>query len=203
MGGRALPKSDNKLVQIVDAAFAEAAGKSGDWLLCKPGCTQCCHGVFEITMLDAVRLQDGLAKLREEDPARAARVTERAQKAATELAAEFPGDAQTGILSGDDDAFEAFANEEPCPALDPETGTCDLYAARPITCRVFGPPVKSEGGLGVCELCYHGATTGEIASCEMVPDPDDLESRLVCDVEEKVGREGCTIVAFALTRKFD
>ena len=29
-------------------------------------------------------------------------------------------------------------DDVPCPALDPETGGCDLYAARPITCRTFG-----------------------------------------------------------------
>ncbi len=27
--------------------------------------------------------------------------------------------------------FEDFANDEPCPVLDPKTGTCDLYTARP------------------------------------------------------------------------
>ena len=31
----------------------------------------------------------------------------------------------------------------------------------------FGPPVRSEGGLGVCELCYHGASDQQIAACEM------------------------------------
>jgi len=39
--------------------------------------------------------------------------------------------------------------------------------------------VRSEDGLGVCELCYHGATDEQIAACEMVVDPDDLESPLV------------------------
>ena len=43
-----------------------------------------------------------------------------------------------------------------------------------MTCRVFGPPVRSEDGLGVCELCFHGASEKEIAACEMSPDPNDL-----------------------------
>ena len=41
-----------------------------------------------------------------------------------------------------------------------DTGHCELYESRPMTCRVFGPPVRSEDGLGVCELCFHGATRG-------------------------------------------
>jgi hypothetical protein len=51
------------LVQIVDAALAEAARRSGSWLVCRPGCTQCCHGPFEISQLDAHRLRKGLAPI--------------------------------------------------------------------------------------------------------------------------------------------
>ena len=67
-----------------------------------------------------------------------------------------------------------------------------------MTCRVFGPPVRSEDGLGVCELCFHGASEEDIATCEMVPDPDDLESRLLEQVEQSWKIRGSTIVAYAL-----
>ena len=71
-----------------------------------------------------------------------------------------------------------------------------------MTCRVFGPPVRSgsndEDGLGVCELCYHGATDAEIAACEMKPDPDDLERALLRKVETASGTRGETIVAFCV-----
>ena len=94
--------------------------------------------------------------------------------------------------------FESFANDEPCPVLDPETGNCELYESRPMTCRVFGPPVRSEDGLGVCELCFQGASEKEIAACEMKPDPDDLESDVLKKVEEGSGVRGQTIIAFCL-----
>jgi hypothetical protein len=58
--------------------------------------------------------------------------------------------------------------------------------------------VRSEGGLGVCELCFHGASEEEIAGCEMVPDPDDLESRLLEQVEKRWKIRGNTIIAYAL-----
>ena len=119
------------------------------------------------------------------------------------LAAEFPGNPKTGILDASEESmelFEDFANDEPCPALNPVTGNCDLYESRPMTCRVFGPPVRSEDGLGVCELNFQGASDEEIAACEMKPDPDDLESRLLKDFEKKSGRKGNTIIAFALGR---
>jgi Fe-S-cluster containining protein len=198
-----VPAADQQLVQIVDAALAEAARKSGPWLVCRPGCTQCCIGPFPINQLDAARLRQGLAQLDSTDPVRAARVRDRAHDSVTRLSSSFPGDPATGILAEDEDAdsrFADFADDEPCPALDPATGTCDLYAARPMTCRTFGPPVRSgpDGGLGVCELCYRGASDEEIASCEMTPDPNNLEEPLVREVEEKTGVRGNTIVAFCL-----
>jgi len=198
-----LPKADQKLVQIVDAALVEAARKSGEWLVCRKGCTQCCYGTFAISQLDAWRLQKGVAALESSDPQRAARVRQRAQQAVKQLSANFPGDPKTGILGEDEEAEAAFAdfgNDEPCPALDPASGACDLYDARPMTCRSFGPPVRSgpEDGLAVCELCYHGATDQQIADCEMSPDPDNLEVRLIAEAEKQTGKRGSTIVAFCL-----
>ena len=200
------PPGDRQLVQIVDAAFTEAARKSGEWLLCRPGCTQCCHGVFAVHQLDVERLREGVRYLKEQDPQRAARIRARATAAVAKLEPDFPGDIETGLLAEDDEAearFEEFANEEPCPLLDPEAGTCDLYDWRPMTCRVFGPPIASEGGLGVCDLCYHGVNEEDIARCEMVPDPDDLESTILEEVEAETNQHGRTIVAFAIAKAFE
>jgi Fe-S-cluster containining protein len=201
MGFLSLPAGDRQLIQIVDAALADATRRSGSWLVCRPGCTQCCIGVFAISQLDALRLQHGLAELESTDPERAARVRARANESIERLIPDYPGDPKTGVLDPDSEKrFDTFANDEPCPALDPTTGMCDLYAARPITCRAFGPPVRSEGGLGVCELCFHGATEQEIAACEMEVDPDDLESRLLLEIEQRNNLTGDTIVAFALAK---
>jgi Fe-S-cluster containining protein len=196
-----LPAGDQQLVQIVDAALADATRRSGAWLVCQPGCTQCCIGVFAISQLDAARLRHGLDQLERKDPRRAALVRERAREAVERLSPAFPGDSATGILSDDEDSesqFEDFANDEPCPVLDPASGMCALYEFRPVTCRAFGPPVRSEGGLGVCELCFHGATDEQIAACEMEVDPDDLESELLDELEDTTGVRGRTIIAFAL-----
>jgi len=194
---------DQALIQIVDSALAEAARRSGKWLVCRPGCTQCCIGVFPLNQLDALRLRQGLSDLGKRAPERADRVRERAREAVARLTPNFPGDAVSGLLEKGDAAaarFSDFANDEPCPALDPETGNCELYESRPMTCRVFGPPVRNEDGLGVCELCYQGASDEEIAACEMTPDPDDLESALLKKVEDGTGIRGDTIIAFCLAR---
>ncbi len=146
-------------------------------------------------------MRQGLADLEEHDPERATRIRERARESRERLSPEFPGDPATGLLAEGEEAearFEDFANDEPCPVLDPQTGACDLYASRPLTCRVFGPPVRSEGGLGVCELCFQGATDEEIAACEMEPDPGGLEAHLLEELEQDTGAQGRTTVAFCL-----
>jgi len=192
---------DQALIQIVDSALAEATRKAGNWLVCRPGCTQCCIGAFSINQLDGSRLRRGLADLEARAPERAARVRERAREAVARLSRDFPGDPVSGLLDEREEAaqrFSEFANDEPCPALDPETGTCELYESRPMTCRVFGPPVRSEDGLAVCELCFQGASDRQVAACEMIPDPDDLESALLEKLEKSAGTRGNTIVAFCL-----
>ena len=203
MKARYPSSGDQKLVQIVDAALEDAARRSGRWLACRPGCTDCCHGVFAINQLDRLRLDRGLAELESRDPARARQVRQRARESMARVLPDFPGDRSTGVLGEDEDSvrrFENFADDEPCPALSPETGLCELYEWRPMTCRVFGPPVRSENGLGVCQLCFQGASDDEIAACEMVPDPGDLEAKLLKKVENSTESRGETLVAFCLAR---
>ena len=177
-----------ELIQIVDATMAEAVRKSGSWIACRAGCCHCCLGPFPITPWDAARLREGLADLAIVDPQRAARVTARALDAVARLP-EFPARL-------DEDKFEALIEslpeEEPCPALDPIAGTCELYEFRPITCRTFGPAVQLGGdAVGACELCYDGASDEVIADCTVQLD-------IAADEAELSGSGGPTLVALAL-----
>jgi Fe-S-cluster containining protein len=196
------------LVQIVDAAVADAYRRGGPHLVCRPGCTQCCIGVFPIAHQDAARLRAGLKLLTETDPARAQRIQTRVAESLTRLDPWFPGgrdpgDVVTyGILSEDDDKtilFEEFANDEPCPVLDPTTGTCDLYEHRPILCRTFGPPMRTEEqNLATCELCFIHATTEEIAACELDPAIPAAEAASNQAFNATHTLHGETLVAYAL-----
>ncbi len=195
-----LPAGDRGLVQIVDASLVRAAHRAGAWLVCRLGCTQCCFGAFRINQLDALRLRAGMEELKSADPRLATEVERRARAWIAEQGGAFPGDTQTGLLGESDEEierFEEFANDAACPALDPETGRCDVYAWRPMTCRVFGPPIRMGEGdeLGHCELCFEGASEQDVQACELEV-PHALESRLV----EGLGATGETVVAFALVR---
>ena len=193
---------NSSLVQLVDAALADATIRSGPHLVCRPGCTQCCIGVFPIAHQDAARLREGLDLLTQSDPARAARIRARTAVSLARLDPWFPGDVATGILHEDHEAailFEEFANDEPCPVLDPDRGTCDLYESRPILCRTFGPPMRTEeGNLATCELCYITASTEEIADCELDPAIPGLEAAGNEAFNAAHNLRGETLIAYAL-----
>jgi Fe-S-cluster containining protein len=202
-----LLKEDGQLIQIVDAALADATRRAGGHLACRPGCTQCCHGAFSINPLDALRLRTAMTELQSANPPLAARIAGRARSYLAEFGPKFPGDQETGILGTapeDEAAFEDFANEAPCPALNPESGLCDLYDARPMTCRVFGPPVRQlgeseeENGLAVCELCFTQASEAEIEAAEMTV-PHAEEQSLLDQLHQIGPGAGDTIVAHCLT----
>jgi Fe-S-cluster containining protein len=196
-------RGDALLLRVLDAALADGARRAGSRLACRVGCTECCHGPFPITLLDARRLAEGLSALRERDPARAAAVERRARAATRALRRGFPGDPDTGRLNEDEAAREAFfARHEarPCPALEPATGACALHDARPLTCRTYGPPVRiGDEKLPPCRLCFVGATTREVERCRVTVDREGREDRLLRRLY-RAGEPAAaeTVVAFAL-----
>ena len=128
--------------------WRKAARKAGPWLVCRPGCAECCIGSFEISALDAERLRTGLADLA------AARARARGpDRGAGEALRTTRG--------------RRSRRDTLAPRSTPNARLRALRIA-PLTCRLFGPPVRgASGAIGVCELCFHGASEEEIAACEM------------------------------------
>jgi Fe-S-cluster containining protein len=198
-------KDDRRLLAVVDVACAEAVRRSGDRLACRIGCTECCIGPFPITALDAARLRDGLEQLASRDAERAERIRSRAVESAARLQPDFPSDARAPAVLADDelarDAFFAENGAEPCPVLDPETGACELYAHRPLSCRTFGPPMRLEGqALPPCRLCFEGSSRGDIEAARVALDCHALEAAPTVRAEQAAGfpPSGETLIALAL-----
>ena len=196
-----LDARDRQLLALVDAVTGRAATVAGPHLACGPGCTRCCIGPFPISQLDAWRLRQGLLQLTSAEPARAAALRQRADRAVVEQLASFPGD-RAGTFDGDDDREESFCAAfatAPCPALHPDTGTCDLYVWRPLACRSYGPPMRIGGwDLPPCQLCFTAATPDEIEDARQVLDVEHEEAPLTDAVEAASFRYGMTTVAFAI-----
>jgi Fe-S-cluster containining protein len=202
-----IERADDALVQAIDAALHAGARRAGTHLACRLGCTECCIGVFDITALDAARLTRGMATLHRSDPGRTRRLVERARVHWESLAPEFPGDRRSGGLADDEarraELFVRFA-DLPCPALEPDTGACELYAWRPLTCRTFGLPVRFGAEVvPPCRLNFTAASAVEVEAATVGPDPDDAEGRLLGRLRDSGGPVTDTVVAFVLTRAGD
>jgi len=201
---RAIVAEDEKLLRDLDRGFARVASRAGDWLACRAGCSECCHGPFPITRLDAWRLRRGIEALRRRAPERAAAIVARAQAAMLRLADDFPGDPRTGRPDGALEVLDSFLAKHDtlaCPALDPDNGHCELHDARPVACRTYGPPLKfGDRNAEPCRLCFSNAPEAEVEACRFEPDPDGFEAEVLLAMGAREDAPWETLIAFALAR---
>ena len=195
-----LKAGDRRLIALVDAALDRARAATGTHLVCRSGCTPCCFGPFAITQLDAWRLREGLRVLAETEPERAGAVRQRAAAAVARQAPAF-GAGSVGVFATEaeeEQFYKTFASD-PCPALDPDSGACTVYAWRPVACRTYGPPVRIGGDdLPPCPLCFKGAASTAVEAARQTIDVARVENPLTDRVEQKTGRRGMTTIAFAI-----
>jgi len=194
---------DDELLQTLERDFREVAERAGKWLVCEPGCSECCHGPFPVTRLDVERLRRGLAALGEQDPQRAEVIKTRARQAVEQLREGFPGDGASGRLNQDERALDAYIGRHGslgCPVLDPRTGHCELYDARPVSCRSYGPPLRFDDVDSTpCRLCFRGADRQTVERCRLAPDPRGLEQQILTRMGVAAGEEWETLIAFAVS----
>jgi len=200
--GDAIARADRDLTAILDRALEQAARKGGAQLACRAGCSECCMGPFPINSLDALRLKRGMHELAARDPRRAAAIRERAREAIALMREAFPGDPDSGLLDEDEEAQDLFFERHagrPCPALDPATQACDLYAHRPVSCRTYGPPVRFGGkDLPPCRLCFQGSPPEVIESCRVEPDPDGVEQIILDRLQRRTGESRESLIPWAV-----
>ncbi|HKN86128.1 MAG TPA: YkgJ family cysteine cluster protein [Nitrospiraceae bacterium] len=142
-----------RLFQHAEGWFQRGQAALLESLPCRPGCTRCCYGPFAITLLDQLELQQGLQAL---SPPIQSDIHARAQSQMETMEEAFPRLRQSPYIDEWkerelDDLVTRFS-ELPCPALDSD-GRCLVYTSRPLTCRMMGLPVESNGLVyGACEV---------------------------------------------------
>ncbi|MEW5733961.1 MAG: YkgJ family cysteine cluster protein [Thermodesulfobacteriota bacterium] len=146
------------LARQADSAFAAVARSYPDLVACKPSCADCCHALFDLSLVEAVYLnhwfnRDLAPEVREKILAAA----DRADRKAYQVKREAFQLAEKG--QEQDKVFSRIAFERVrCPLLD-EENRCMLYDRRPITCRLYGIPTAIEGKGHTCG--FSGFAEGE------------------------------------------
>ena len=126
------------LLEEVDEWFDHASGLTGPDVSCRKGCSACCRGLFDITLLDACYLSRGFEKL---DALTNKTVLARAKGRFLSLQSLWPEFTEPYILNyrpeADWDVLMPEEDENPCVLLG-DDGKCLVYDYRPMTCRLNG-----------------------------------------------------------------
>lgn len=134
------------LLGEVDAWFKRCLERHPELIACRNGCSECCRGLFDITLLDAYYLKRGFDMLPES--LKADRVNS-AFRRLERLTAENPLFTEPWLLNGiPEEQWDALMPEEdetPCLLLS-EGGGCLVYDYRPMTCRLNGIPLIDVSG---------------------------------------------------------
>ncbi|KAF0240374.1 MAG: hypothetical protein FD180_4961 [Planctomycetota bacterium] len=138
-----------KLLSEVDVWFRSVQAKHGRHMKCGSGCSDCCHGVFDIGPHDIELVRAAYRRLPE---AERAVVREAALRQVDALGLKPPYELD-GLPEAEVDGLTERLGPVPCPLLDAE-GRCRIYADRPSTCRFMGLPlVDAEDGVVHGEWC--------------------------------------------------
>lgn len=141
------------LLTTIDLWFAAQQAELPTAIVCSDGCSGCCRGLFDISLLDARLLRAAFDQL--PDATRAA-VVEKARARLAELQGRWPDFAPPYLLNlMDDNAWTEMPEDDttPCPLLNP-AGRCLVYDHRPMTCRLHGlPQIDDSGEIFLAEWC--------------------------------------------------
>ena len=142
---RDIERPYRRLLGQVDAWFTGCLEAGGTALSCHGGCSACCRGLFDITLLDAVLLKNAFASLA---PAIQADVLQKCRARLEELQQRWPTLQPPYLLNSlPDHTWTDMPDDDetPCPLLDAE-GFCLVYNSRPLTCRLHGLPNIDRSG---------------------------------------------------------
>lgn len=143
-----------KLLEEVDGWFRRSAVLFPDQIRCTGGCSHCCRGLFDITLLDALMVQHGFQQLPKKIRSTIRNRTESAMAPIRRVWPDFsppwllnvyPEEQYNAAMPDDD--------ETRCVLLDND-GFCRIYNYRPMTCRLHGiPHLDTDGTVLFDEWC--------------------------------------------------
>lgn len=137
------------LVAQVDAVFQKVSGSFASEVRCKEGCSDCCHAIFDLTLIEAMYLNSKFSGLddvrRNEILIEADKADRKAQLLKRKVSKEAAEVDHAEIL------LRTARERLRCPLLD-DGDKCALYDYRPITCRIYGIPLEIGGKSHTCGL---------------------------------------------------
>jgi Fe-S-cluster containining protein len=139
------------VVAEINAVFTKFETEMGDLVKCGKGCSDCCHALFDITLVEAIyinhKFNERFSGLERSSVMTRADIADRKiHKLKRKVyKASQEGRPATEIL------MEVSRARVRCPMLS-DDNLCALYEFRPITCRLYGVPTSIAGEAHTCNL---------------------------------------------------
>jgi len=133
------------LAANADQAFNKMTEEYGADIKCSPGCSDCCHAMFGLFLIEAVYLQKNFIELGRNERRIVIQRCKKADRDISNLEKKLRRDNNGKQTEGYSLARERIR----CPLLNDRMECC-LYPYRPITCRVYGIPALIQGKAHVC-----------------------------------------------------
>jgi Fe-S-cluster containining protein len=187
------------LLAEADRIFTAVAARYPDCVACGPGCQDCCHALFDLTVVEALYINHHFNRaFSEEEKARLLEKANQADRKTYQIKREA---AQAAARGKDMEEVLARVGWERvrCPLLT-DDDRCALYERRPVTCRLYGIPTEIGG---------KGHTCGKSGFQEGTPYPTvhmdamhkrlfDISSRLVQGLRTKYTKMADMLVPLSM-----
>ncbi|MCL1985204.1 MAG: YkgJ family cysteine cluster protein [Betaproteobacteria bacterium] len=132
-----------------DKLFDQIRSLYPDCVACSLGCSDCCHAMFDLSLVEALYLNQQFRQIITFGPRRSAIMDAagEADRLATRVKRELHKTSKNADIR--QVMADAARIRIRCPLLDDEN-RCQLYKHRPITCRLYGVPAAIAGEAHVC-----------------------------------------------------
>ncbi|MGB5985730.1 MAG: YkgJ family cysteine cluster protein [Desulfobacterales bacterium] len=141
------------IVALADDAFERIRKDYSECVTCRLGCADCCHALFDLTLIEALYINRQLSGL--SDQAYQRELLEKANRADRRIH-KIKRSAQKAVKEGqgEEEVLIAMGEERVrCPLLN-DKNQCKLYDHRPVVCRLYGVPLNIGGVARICSLTH-------------------------------------------------
>lgn len=180
-------KKYERVAAEAEAVFQHVARAHPGCATCHAGCSDCCHALFDLSLVEAMYLNRVFATRFPHGPARS-QILEKASLADRQLTrakrelfqAEKNGESAGRIMA------RAAGMRMACPLLD-DNRRCLLYEARPITCRLYGVPLAIGGESHVCGFSGfdRGATYPTVQLLKIQERLESLSQEIATEIKSR------------------
>ncbi|BBD09789.1 YkgJ family cysteine cluster protein [Desulfovibrio ferrophilus] len=138
-----------RLVADVDKAFEQVQAQHGDCIKCHEGCSDCCHALFDLSLIEALYLNHKFnAAFKGQQRSELLDRADTAERQGYKIKREAFTLSRDGART--EEILESISKARVrCPLLDADE-KCELYDSRPITCRLYGIPTSIGGKAHTC-----------------------------------------------------